>query len=333
MEKTTTREILITKDILSALFGTYDENIRVIEDTLKVKVSVSASGVSVRGENTSVLKCCELLEKLITIAENKTLIDKATVKCALDMTSAGKTDEIVKLNLEAVAVTARGRPIRCKTLGQKAYADAIKANPLVFGVGPAGTGKTYLAVALATAAFKKKEIERIILTRPALEAGEQLGFLPGDLQQKVDPYLRPLYDALEEMFGVDSYLKLIENGIVEIAPLAYMRGRTLSKAFIILDEAQNTTEEQMKMFLTRMGKGSKMIVNGDVTQVDLPHGKNSGLKSAIGILKNVEGIAICKLTNKDIVRNELVQRIVEAYERKMTTERKPPVKVVKKVLD
>ena len=215
-----------------------------------------------------------------------------------------------------IAVTSRGKPIKCKTVGQKKYAEAIKKNTVVFGIGPAGTGKTYLAVALAVAAYKSKNVEKIILTRPAVEAGEKLGFLPGDLQNKVDPYLRPLYDALQEMFGLENYLKLMERGVIEIAPLAYMRGRTLSNAFIILDEAQNTTKEQMKMFLTRLGEGSKMVITGDVTQVDLPEGKKSGLKHAAEILKNIEGISVITLTHKDVVRHPLVMNIIAAYENK-----------------
>ena len=214
-----------------------------------------------------------------------------------------------------VAITSKGRQIKCKTVGQKRYVDSIKKNTVVFGVGPAGTGKTYLAVAMAVSAFKNKEVEKIILTRPAVEAGEKLGFLPGDLQTKVDPYLRPLYDALQEMLGLDSYIKLIERGVIEIAPLAYMRGRTLNNAFIILDEAQNTTKEQMKMFLTRMGDGSKTVITGDLTQIDLPDGKKSGLKHAVGILKNINGIETVYLTAKDVVRHPLVMEIIKAYEK------------------
>ena len=212
-----------------------------------------------------------------------------------------------------VAITSRGKQIKCKTFGQKKYVEAIKNNSVVFGVGPAGTGKTYLAVALAVQSYKTKEVEKIILTRPAVEAGEKLGFLPGDLQNKVDPYLRPLYDALQEMFGLEAYQKLMERGVIEIAPLAYMRGRTLSDAFIILDEAQNTTKEQMKMFLTRMGQGSKMVITGDATQIDLPAGKQSGLKHAVKILANVEGVEVVNLTHKDVVRNPLVAEIIKAY--------------------
>ena len=228
----------------------------------------------------------------------------------------GAADDIAGIMSGVIAVTSRGKPVKCKTVGQKKYAEAIKKNTVVFGIGPAGTGKTYLAVALAVAAYKSKNVEKIILTRPAVEAGEKLGFLPGDLQNKVDPYLRPLYDALQEMFGLENYVKLMERGAIEIAPLAYMRGRTLSGAFIILDEAQNTTKEQMKMFLTRLGENSKMVITGDVTQVDLPDGKKSGLKHAAEILKNIEGISVVNLTHRDVVRHPLVMNIIAAYEKK-----------------
>ena len=232
----------------------------------------------------------------------------------IELAKEGRAQDILKLSGSTVGVTYRGKPIKCKTVGQKRYADAIKKDTVVFGVGPAGTGKTYLAVCLAVQAYKSKQVEKIILTRPAVEAGEKLGFLPGDLQTKVDPYLRPLYDALQEMLGLETYTKLMERGSIEIAPLAYMRGRTLSNAFVILDEAQNTTREQMKMFLTRMGDGSKMVITGDVTQIDLPEGKKSGLVHAVHVLKDIEGIAICRLTDKDVVRHPLVMKIVRAYE-------------------
>ena len=226
----------------------------------------------------------------------------------LELAKEGKAGDITKLSSGAVAITSRGKPIKCKTVGQKAYVDAIRKDSVTFGVGPAGTGKTYLAVCLAVQAYKQKQVDKIILTRPAVEAGEKLGFLPGDLQTKVDPYLRPLYDALEEMLGTETYLKLMERGTIEVAPLAYMRGRTLSNAFIILDEAQNTTREQMKMFLTRLGDGSKMVVTGDVTQIDLPDGKKSGLEHATRVLKDVEGVSQIYLTDKDVVRNPMVDR-------------------------
>ena len=232
----------------------------------------------------------------------------------IELAKEGKSEEIASLSGGVVAITARGKQIKCKTVGQQAYVDAIKKDTVVFGVGPAGTGKTYLAVCMAVAAFKSRQVEKIILTRPAVEAGEKLGFLPGDLHEKVDPYLRPLYDALQELLGLETYVKLMERGAIEVAPLAYMRGRTLSNAFIILDEAQNTTKEQMKMFLTRMGEGSKMVVTGDVTQIDLD-GKDSGLVHATKVLENVEGISVCKLTAKDVVRHPLVMRIIRAYEK------------------
>ena len=258
-------------------------------------------------------KAIEIAKKLQSIAEIGEKIDRTTVTYCAELVSDGSTEDVARLMSGVVAITAKGKPIKCKTVGQKEYVDKIKKNDVTFGVGPAGTGKTYLAVAMAVSAYKQKEIEKIILTRPAVEAGERLGYLPGDLQSKVDPYLRPLYDALQEMFGLETYQKLIERGVIEIAPLAYMRGRTLNNSFIILDEAQNTTKEQMKMFLTRMGEGSKMIITGDVTQIDLPEGKTSGLKHAVSILKNLEGIAIVNLTYKDVVRHPLVMRIIKAY--------------------
>jgi phosphate starvation-inducible PhoH-like protein len=249
------------------------------------------------------------------LADNGEKVDKGRIMYCIELAKEGKASDITKLSSGTVAITYRGKPIKCKTVGQKNYVDAIKKSDVVFGVGPAGTGKTYLAVCLAVQAMKQKQVEKIILTRPAVEAGEKLGFLPGDLQTKVDPYLRPLYDALQEMLGLEVYTKLMERGSIEIAPLAYMRGRTLSNAFIILDEAQNTTREQMKMFLTRLGDGSKMVITGDITQIDLPDGKSSGLTHATEILSGTEGISIVKLTAKDVVRNPLVMRIVRAYER------------------
>lgn len=313
MEKIINLEI--TQDILAHLFGSFDENLKLIEELLGVHITTDNKGVVLRGKGCDVDKTCTLIKQLSTLIVSGETVDKVKVRQAIDMVNQDMGGEITTLAQDVVAVTARGRSIKCKTLGQKEYVKAIKNNTIVFGVGPAGTGKTYLAVALAVMAYKRNEVEKIILTRPAIEAGERLGFLPGDLQQKVDPYLRPLYDALQEMFGIDNYNKLIERGIIEIAPLAYMRGRTLSNAYIILDEAQNTTNEQMKMFLTRMGGESKVIINGDTSQIDLPDGKVSGLKTAVGILEGIDDIAICRLTYKDIVRHELVQKIVSAYER------------------
>lgn len=269
--------------------------------------------ISGADENVHIAR--EVLKNLLILVENGERIDGGRVVYCIELAREGRASDITKLSSDTVGVTFRGKPVKCKTVGQKAYVDAIKRNTVVFGVGPAGTGKTYLAVCLAVQAMKQKQAEKIILTRPAVEAGEKLGFLPGDLQTKVDPYLRPLYDALQEMLGVESYTKLMERGAIEIAPLAYMRGRTLSNAFIILDEAQNTTKEQMKMFLTRLGDGSKMVITGDVSQIDLPEGKQSGLKHATKLLNGVEGISVVNLTDKDVVRNTLVMRIVRAYDK------------------
>ncbi|MCL2061796.1 MAG: PhoH family protein [Firmicutes bacterium] len=313
--ETIKKNVTLSKDALPAIFGAFDGHIKLIEDLLpSVRITAAQDGVLVSGKRDEANTAATLLEKLNELAVRGESLDKPKIRRALEMVQLGQSGEIVELSKEIVAVTARGKSIKCKTAGQRAYVNAIKKHQLVFGFGPAGTGKTYLAVAMAVTAYKRNEVERIILTRPAIEAGERLGFLPGDLQQKVDPYLRPLFDALQEMFGTDNYAKLIERGVVEIAPLAYMRGRTLSKAFIILDEAQNTTVEQMKMFLTRMGEGSKIIVNGDPSQIDLPEGKQSGLNHAVKILDGTEGIAVCSLTSADVVRHELVQRIVKAYE-------------------
>lgn len=305
--------IEINEDILPKLFGNLDENVQLIEQMLNIKLRADKIGLELSGEEDGVKNGTTLIANLIVLIKRGFSVNKAKVRQCIDLVLMDKADEIINLSMDTVAVTAKGKMIRCKTIGQRDYVKAIKKNTIIFGIGPAGTGKTYLAVALAVAAYKNNEVEKIILTRPAIEAGEKLGFLPGDLQTKVDPYLRPLYDALQEMFGIDSYTKLIERGIIEIAPLAYMRGRTLPNAFIILDEAQNTTGEQMKMFLTRMGEGSKMVINGDNTQVDLPIGKVSGLEQASKILKGIEDIAICYLTDKDVVRHELVQKIVIAY--------------------
>ncbi len=307
-----TQSINVTTDTLIKLFGSLDEYARLIEKGMGVILRPQDGVLKIIGDDSAVERAAGLINSLIALMGKGYEITRDKILSSIDLALMDKPDDIISLSTDAVAVTARGKYIKCRTLGQRAYVSAIKKNTLVFGVGPAGTGKTYLAVAMAVAAFKAGEVDKIILTRPAIEAGEKLGFLPGDLQEKVDPYLRPLYDALEELFGVDNYLTLIERGIIEIAPLAYMRGRTLSRAFIILDEAQNTTDEQMKMFLTRMGEGSKAVVNGDLTQVDLPRGV-SGLNRAVEILKGIEGIDVCVLTDKDIVRHELVQKIVLAY--------------------
>ena len=300
-------------DRLAKILGAFDENLNFLSRTLELVAYVDGVKILLEGEEKNVMLGADVLNTLVKSEENEP-VDESRLTYCIELAKEGRSDEIRSLSGGVVAVTAKGKQIKCKTVGQKQYVEAIKKNTVVFGVGPAGTGKTYLAVCLAVAAFKSKQAEKIILTRPAVEAGEKLGFLPGDLQEKVDPYLRPLYDALQEMLGLDTYAKLMERGMIEVAPLAYMRGRTLSNAFIILDEAQNTTKEQMKMFLTRMGEGSKMVVTGDVTQMDLPDGKESGLVHATKILENVEGVAVCKLTAKDVVRHPLVMRIIRAYE-------------------
>lgn len=277
--------------------------------------NVEGATLKITGAEEDVKVGAKVLKNLVDLIENGEVIDKTRVAYCIELAKDGREEDISKLIGGVVAITSKGKQIKCKTVGQKTYVEAIKKNTVVFGVGPAGTGKTYLAVCMAVAAFKSKQVEKIILTRPAVEAGEKLGFLPGDLQNKVDPYLRPLYDALQELFGFDNYLKLMERGVIEIAPLAYMRGRTLSNAFIILDEAQNTTKEQMKMFLTRMGEGSKVVVTGDLTQVDLPGAQISGLRHATRVLSDVPDIQICRLTDQDVVRHPLVMRIVRAYEK------------------
>ncbi len=309
------RDIQMGSEMFCRLTGAMDGNLRLMEKIFGVRITATSDGARISGEEESVRYCAELMTALADLVRQGQAVDKVTVERCADMVRGADAGEIADLFREPVAVTARGKKIFCKTFNQRAYCRAIKKNTLTFGIGPAGTGKTYLAVALAVSAFRRGDADRIILTRPAIEAGEKLGFLPGDLQMKVDPYLRPLYDALEELFGVENYSHLIERGIIEIAPLAYMRGRTLSRAFIILDEAQNTTEEQMKMFLTRMGEGSKVVVTGDITQIDLPHGGKSGLKQAASLLADIDDIAVCRLTDKDVVRHELVQKIIRAYER------------------
>lgn len=296
------------------LFGQFDENLSYLNRILNVKINTIGGELSVSGEEKDVQRAVRVVNSLLEQAKREDQLGKATIDLvieAVDNDSEHKLEDVTK----AVAHTAKGKPVRAKTYGQAIYIEAIQKNSVVFGIGPAGTGKTYLAVAMAALAYKNKEVEKIILTRPAVEAGEKLGFLPGDLGAKVDPYLRPLYDALQEMFGLETFNRLMEKGAIEIAPLAYMRGRTLSNAFIILDEAQNATREQMKMFLTRMGEGSKIVVTGDVTQIDLPRDTMSGLTHASKILENIPKIAIIKLTSKDVVRHPLVQAIVAAYEK------------------
>ena len=302
-------------DDMQRLVGIYDENLNIVTRELCVSASVEGVRLKISGEEGNVALAARVLEGILKLIRAGEPVDKTRIVYCIELAREGNLEGIEQVMSDVVAITSRGKQIKCKTVGQKKYVDAIKKNTVVFGIGPAGTGKTYLAVCLAAGALKGKQVEKIILTRPAVEAGEKLGFLPGDLQTKVDPYLRPLYDALQEMFGLETYAKLMEKGVIEVAPLAYMRGRTLSNAFIILDEAQNTTCEQMKMFLTRLGEGSKMVITGDLTQVDLPAEKKSGLRHAMTVLKDVEGIAVRRMTQKDVVRHRLVQMIVEAYEK------------------
>ena len=298
------------------LFGSFDENVKIIEKELDVAIINRGTEIKIAGEPEQVERALSAVNNLLAMANRGENIGEQEVRYVMSQVDAGNEEELQELGKDVVCISAKGVPVKAKTLGQKQYIKTIKENSIVFGIGPAGTGKTYLAVAAAVSAFKNKEVDKIILTRPAIEAGESLGFLPGDMQEKVDPYLRPLYDALGEMLGYESFHKNLERGMIEVAPLAYMRGRTLDNAFIILDEAQNTTPEQMKMFLTRMGFSSHIVVTGDVTQIDLPRDKKSGLKDAEIILKNVEGIEFVYLDERDVVRHPLVQRIVKAYERK-----------------
>ncbi len=298
----------------AALFGSFDENIRIIERELEVSVVNRDGSLKVSGEAEAVMYAVKAIQGLLELSGRGEPINEQNVRYVLQLVKAGQEDKIGQMARDVLCITAKGKPIKPKTLGQKRYVDAIKQNTVTLGIGPAGTGKTYLAVAAAVAAFRGGQVNRIILTRPAVEAGERLGFLPGDLQSKVDPYLRPLYDALFDMLGAETYNKYLERGNIEVAPLAYMRGRTLDDSFIILDEAQNTSREQMKMFLTRMGFGSKIVITGDVTQIDLPKDTVSGLKEAMRVLSGVEDIAICKLSGADVVRHVIVQRIIKAYE-------------------
>ena len=296
------------------IFGSFDENIRLLEQEFSVTVVNREGELRVSGEPEDTMLACKAIQALLTLSSRGEAIGEQNVRYVIGLVRAGKEAQITELTGDVLCISAKGRPVKPKTIGQKAYIQSVLKNTVTIGVGPAGTGKTYLAVAAAVQAFRDKQVNRIILTRPAVEAGERLGFLPGDLQSKVDPYLRPLYDALFDMLGAETYQKYLERGNIEVAPLAYMRGRTLDDSFIILDEAQNTSREQMKMFLTRLGFGSKIVITGDVTQIDLPDGKASGLKEAMRVLKSVEGIGICELTNDDVVRHVMVQRIVKAYE-------------------
>lgn len=297
------------------IFGSFDENIRLLEKEFNVTVTNRDGELRISGEAEDVMHAAKAVQAMLTLSSRGEALGEQNVRYIIDMVRTGKEEQISELAGDVLCISAKGRPVKPKTLGQKEYIASVLKNTVTIGVGPAGTGKTYLAVAAAVQAFREKQVNRIILTRPAVEAGERLGFLPGDLQSKVDPYLRPLYDALFDMLGAETYNKYLERGNIEVAPLAYMRGRTLDDSFIILDEAQNTSREQMKMFLTRLGFGSKIVITGDITQIDLPGDKPSGLKDAMKILKGVEGVSICQLTQQDVVRHVMVQRIIEAYAR------------------
>ena len=302
-------------DCIHAIFGNLDENISIIQREYKVNVFSRNGEIIVSGSEANADAAAAVVDSLEKMYNRGEAISDQSVRYVISVVNDGMQQQLENLSSDCICVTFTGKPVKPKTLGQKRYVDAIRHNTIVFGIGPAGTGKTYLAVAQAVRSFKNHEIQRIILTRPAVEAGEKLGFLPGDLQNKVDPYLRPLYDALFDMMGAEAFQRNQEKGVIEVAPLAYMRGRTLDDSFIILDEAQNTTPEQMKMFLTRLGFNSKMVVTGDITQIDLPSGKKSGLKKVMKILKNVDDIAMCRFTQKDVVRHKLVQDIIKAYEK------------------
>ncbi len=309
------QRIQIQNEYISNIFGSFDENIKKIEKAYTVNIINRGDDILISGEGRAIGKAKQVLEALVGLAESGESIQEQNINYLIAEAEDDNLTEAEEIKDDFICMTMNGRALRPKTLGQKKYIDSIRRDTVVFGIGPAGTGKTYLAMAMAITAFKHNEVDRIILTRPAIEAGENLGFLPGDLQQKVDPYLRPLYDALYEIMGAENFLKNMEKGAIEVAPLAYMRGRTLDNSFIVLDEAQNTTPEQMKMFLTRLGYGSKAVITGDVTQIDLPKGKKSGLTEAASILSDIDGISICKLTNKDVVRHPLVQKIINAYEK------------------
>lgn len=299
----------------AALFGNLDENVKIIECEYGVEILCRGSEMKITGEPDNVEKAARAVKSLLSLINQGEVVNAQNVRYCLNLVNEGSEDRLQSLAGDCVCLTSKGKPVKSKTLGQKKYCTAIASHTITIGVGPAGTGKTYLAVALAVKAFRAQEVNRIILTRPAVEAGEKLGFLPGDLQQKVDPYLRPLYDALFDMLGAETYQRYVERGNIEVAPLAYMRGRTLDDSFIILDEAQNTTPEQMKMFLTRLGFGSKMVITGDITQIDLPDGKRSGLKEVLHILAGIDDIAQVRFSEKDVVRHKLVQDIIKAYDK------------------
>lgn len=325
MSKETEKIISVDRvEDLVSVFGSFDENIKRIEESLCVSIINRGAELKITGNEENTDKAVRTIEGLLSLAARGEVIDEQRVRYLITLVREGNDDQVAKIAKDVVCITAKGKPIKAKTVGQQNYMKAIQQNTITIGVGPAGTGKTYLAVAAAVATFRERAVNRIILTRPAVEAGERLGFLPGDLQNKVDPYLRPLYDALYDMLGAETFQKYQERGAIEVAPLAYMRGRTLDDSFIILDEAQNTTREQMKMFLTRLGFNSKIVITGDVTQIDLPGDKTSGLKDAIRVLDGVKDIAICKLTDADVVRHALVQEIINAYEKadKKTVTRK-----------
>ncbi len=309
------KTVVISPEYLSNIFGSFDENVKALEKTLGVQILDRGDDVKVTGEEPALSRACEVLQSMQSVAASGETVSVQHVNYLCSLSETESKEDFKELMNDVVAFTKAGKPIRPKTFGQKQYVKSIRDRMLTFGIGPAGTGKTYLAMAMAVTAFKKGEISRIILTRPAIEAGERLGFLPGDLQSKVDPYLRPLYDALFEIMGQEAFQRNLEKGAIEVAPLAYMRGRTLDNSFIVLDEAQNTTQAQMKMFLTRIGFGSKAVITGDLTQIDLPKDQKSGLTQAVAFLKNIEEIGIVKLSNKDVVRHPLVQKIVEAYEK------------------
>ena len=304
-----------TVEETAALFGQGDEHLHLLQEAFGVTCVLRGTAAKISGEEEAVQMASACIAAMQKLQAAGTPLDEQTVRYCIGLAKGGTANRVEELSADVMIITAKGRPVRPKTLGQKEYINAIAKNSITFGVGPAGTGKTYLAVAMAVKAFKAKEVSRIVLTRPAVEAGESLGFLPGDLQNKVDPYLRPLYDGLFDMLGQEAHQRLLEKGSIEVAPLAYMRGRTLDDSFIILDEAQNTTVEQMKMFLTRMGASSKVVVTGDITQIDLPSGKRSGLVDAIQVLKNIDDIAMVRFSDKDVVRHKLVQEIVKAYEK------------------
>lgn len=298
-----------------SLFGSFDENIRLLERTFNISIITRGSEIKITGDEGNVKSAVRAVNSMLLMLNRGETLSEQSVRYCISLVNDNIDDKLDSMLSECICISAKGKPIKPKTIGQSNYVNAIEGHSITFGVGPAGTGKTYLAVAMAVAAFRRGEVDRIILTRPAVEAGEKLGFLPGDLQSKIDPYLRPLYDALYDMLGAESYQRYLERGTIEVAPLAYMRGRTLDDSFIILDEAQNTSREQMKMFLTRLGFHSKMVINGDITQIDLPDGKKSGLSEVVRILKNIDDIAIVRFDGRDVVRHKLVQDIIKAYEK------------------